>query len=56
MINKKNNLLIKKKFIVNKFNKYVIRKFIVGIVFIVIGVILLFGLGYNEVKVEENLV
>ena len=54
MINKKNNLLTKKKPIANKSNKYAIRKFTVGTASIVIGATLLFGLGHNEAKAEEN--
>ncbi|SKU91698.1 Fibrinogen-binding protein precursor [Mycobacteroides abscessus subsp. abscessus] len=54
MINKKNNLLTKKKPITNKSNKYAIRKFTVGTASIVIGATLLFGLGHNEAKAEEN--
>ena len=53
MINK-NNLLTKKKPIANKSNKYAIRKFTVGTASIVIGATLLFGLGHNEAKAEEN--
>ena len=56
MINKKNNLLTKKKPIANKSNKYAIRKFTVGTASIVIGATLLFGLGHNEAKAEENTV
>lgn len=54
MINKKNNLLTKKKPIANKSNKYAIRKFTVGTASIVIGATLLFGLGHNEAKAKEN--
>ncbi|MDU1048513.1 MAG: YSIRK-type signal peptide-containing protein, partial [Staphylococcus epidermidis] len=49
-MNKKNNLLTKKKPIANKSNKYAIRKFTVGTASIVIGATLLFGLGHNEAK------
>ncbi|MDU6689158.1 MAG: MSCRAMM family adhesin SdrG, partial [Staphylococcus epidermidis] len=40
----------------NKSNKYAIRKFTVGTASIVIGATLLFGLGHNEAKAEENTV
>ncbi|EON85347.1 Ser-Asp rich fibrinogen-binding, bone sialoprotein-binding protein [Staphylococcus epidermidis 36-1] len=53
MINKKNNLLTKKKPIANKSNKYAIRKFTVGTASIVIGATLLFGLGHNEAKARR---
>lgn len=46
MLNRENKMvIIRKGMVFNWLNKFLIRKYIVGIVLILVGIILIFGLG-----------
>lgn len=52
-MNNKKIVINRKGMILNWLNKFLIRKYFVGIVLILVGIILIFGLSGYEVKVVE---
>lgn len=52
-MNNKKIVINRKGMIFNWLNKFLIRKYFVGIVLILVGIILIFGLSGYEVKVVE---